>query len=228
MAKKLFLREIKYALVKGKTIHIISARICSNHFQELSWTLRARLGFASNRDNLLETAVPTLSLPELKNPLEDESIRADTIKIDNFEELPEKTKQDIANILRGYRTELAAKSNNMCLLSNQQELLSAHNENQVNRAVALAEQSLLIKLGFNEDQIQSIRSGKRVVWGADTVSKALSFRNVAGANAYEMLRKTFGYPLPCASTLKKWSTILKISPGILTDVLDLMKKRVVL
>ena len=61
---------------------------------------------------------------------------------------------------------------------------------------------------------------QRIVWKREDISNALCL-HAAGSRAYMHLYKK-GYPLPCISSLKRWSQKLTVSEGLLTSSLDLM------
>lgn len=60
-------------------------------------------------------------------------------------------------------------------------------------------------------------------WTSEDIASAISLRSVS-PKAYRYLRKN-GYPLPALCTLRRWALNLQLSPGILTDVVELMKQK---
>ncbi|KAH8346927.1 hypothetical protein KR059_002985, partial [Drosophila kikkawai] len=62
--------------------------------------------------------------------------------------------------------------------------------------------------------------GKRAVFNAADMSEAICL-HTAGPRAYRHLYKK-GFPLPCRSTLYNWLAEVKITPGTLDIVIDLM------
>lgn len=77
---------------------------------------------------------------------------------------------------------------------------------------------------FTEGQIRCLLGGKkRVKWSSEDIANALTLRSLS-KKAYEYLRKR-NIPLPCRSTLQKWIRQFKCRPGILGEVLCLLKAR---
>lgn len=72
-----------------------------------------------------------------------------------------------------------------------------------------------IKMLTNEKQ-------KQVKWCADDISSAMSLHSVS-PRAYRFIQKTMKIPLPSVSTLKHWAQKFNVTPGILVDVLRIMK-----
>lgn len=58
-------------------------------------------------------------------------------------------------------------------------------------------------------------------WSADDIANGIAIHS-AGARAYRLLLKK-EYPLPAVSTLRKWCGKIKICPGILEPVLQIME-----
>nr|XP_050038196.1 uncharacterized protein LOC126535352 isoform X1 [Dermacentor andersoni]XP_050042913.1 uncharacterized protein LOC126540168 isoform X1 [Dermacentor andersoni] len=79
---------------------------------------------------------------------------------------------------------------------------------------------------LNEDQIQALsrNSNKGSTWSPQSVKQALQIKFSCGTSGYETLRK-LGYPLPTNRTLARRLQALSFLPGILTDVIDLLKTK---
>lgn len=79
---------------------------------------------------------------------------------------------------------------------------------------------------LNDDQIHALsrNTNKGSTWSAQTVKQALQIKFSCGTSGYETLRK-LGYPLPTNRTLARRLQGLKFLPGILTDVIDLLKTK---
>lgn len=80
-----------------------------------------------------------------------------------------------------------------------------------------------LKKIFTKGQINKLKGGKkRIVWSSEDISSAIALHS-SGSRCYRyMYRK--GFPLPGPSTLRARAAKLKLKPGILTSVLDLMKR----
>lgn len=75
---------------------------------------------------------------------------------------------------------------------------------------------------FSETQINAILERKKIKWTSEDVSKCIVLRALS-SKAYEFWREKVGLPLPSASTLKRWCSKFSCNPGILDDVLRLMR-----
>lgn len=62
----------------------------------------------------------------------------------------------------------------------------------------------------------------KVKWCADDISSAMSLHSVS-PRAYRFIRKTMKISLPSISTLRNWAQKFDVTPGILNDVLRIMK-----
>lgn len=72
-------------------------------------------------------------------------------------------------------------------------------------------------------QIQVIlRKSTRTVWDMEDLSRAFTLR-YHSFKGYVYMRNTLHLPLPSISTLQKWAAKFEMKPGILTDILRLMK-----
>lgn len=79
---------------------------------------------------------------------------------------------------------------------------------------------------LNDDQLQALgrQSNKGSTWSAETIKQALQIKFSCGKTGYETLRK-LGYPLPSGKTLARRLQGLKFLPGILTEVIDVLKMK---
>ncbi|KAL1493186.1 hypothetical protein ABEB36_011290 [Hypothenemus hampei] len=80
---------------------------------------------------------------------------------------------------------------------------------------------------FNEDQLQFLETDKRkgTKWSDDTITKGLKLYLACGTEGYtELLRQKL--PYPSIRTLQHRIRNLKFIPGILEDVLQILKLRV--
>jgi len=64
----------------------------------------------------------------------------------------------------------------------------------------------------------------RINWTAEDISSAMALRS-KGGRAYTYLRDVMKIPLPCDATLRNWSSNFIVKPGILQNVLEIMKKK---
>jgi hypothetical protein len=78
---------------------------------------------------------------------------------------------------------------------------------------------------FTPGQIKRILNPNKKYssWAPEDIASAISLRSVS-PKAYRYLKK-IGYPLPALSTLRRWALNLKLNPGVLTDVIKLMKQK---
>ena len=82
-------------------------------------------------------------------------------------------------------------------------------------------QDLIGKL-FSSEQIKKLENSKsRLRWSVEDISKAMVLYS-AGPRGYRMLLKR-GYPFPAVSTLRSWLKKIKIAPGILKNVFNIIK-----
>ncbi|XP_075752306.1 uncharacterized protein LOC142818019 [Rhipicephalus microplus] len=77
---------------------------------------------------------------------------------------------------------------------------------------------------LNDDQLQALgrQSNKGSTWSAETIKQALQIKFSCGKTGYQTLRN-LGYPLPSGKTLARRLQGLKFLPGILTEVIDVLK-----
>ena len=85
--------------------------------------------------------------------------------------------------------------------------------------------SSILKKYFTPSQTKSILTKKRVRWSEEDIVKGLMLRSLS-RKTYQFVRKKNIFPVPSISTLRKWVNKLDCSPGILQDVLIMLKKQV--
>lgn len=72
--------------------------------------------------------------------------------------------------------------------------------------------------------LMSLNTNSRIKWSAEDIRSAIALRSIS-PKAYRYLRNIKKMPLPCATTLNNWGATFSIPPGILTDVLHIMKEK---
>lgn len=81
----------------------------------------------------------------------------------------------------------------------------------------------MFKSVLSENQIDIILKRKsRVVWTQEELSNAFTIRYFS-SKAYTFLRDQLNLPLPALSTLTKWAGKIKVTSGLLEDILKIMK-----
>lgn len=77
---------------------------------------------------------------------------------------------------------------------------------------------------FTPNQIKMLLSpGKRKTrWSIDDIAAAISLRSIS-PKAYRYLKYSMKIPLPAMSTIRRWVANIDLSPGILSNVLKIMK-----
>lgn len=79
-----------------------------------------------------------------------------------------------------------------------------------------------VKHIFTNGQIKKLQNkNKRINWKIEDISSAICLHS-AGPRAYRFLYKK-KHPLPAPSTLRHWASKISVRPGILENVLHLMK-----
>ncbi len=78
---------------------------------------------------------------------------------------------------------------------------------------------------FSPSQTKSIITSKRVQWSEEDIVKGLMLRSLS-KKSYQHIRKKKIFPVPSISTLRKWVTRFDCSPGILDNVLVMLKKQI--
>ena len=84
-----------------------------------------------------------------------------------------------------------------------------------------------LKKVFTPGQIKMLLSPKdniRIKWSSEDITSAISLRSLS-PKAYRYLREIKKIPLPCETTLQNWCATFNILPGVLKDVLDIMKDK---
>lgn len=117
------------------------------------------------------------------------------------------------------------------IISLKKALVTIHEQNIIlknaNRALKtennkIREENEGIQKLFSSEQLKKLQNcKKRIYYKADDIAKAISLHS-AGAKAYRWLLKN-NYPFPAESTLRRWANKIRIEPGILHVVLNLMK-----
>ncbi|XP_077521077.1 uncharacterized protein LOC144132496 [Amblyomma americanum] len=79
---------------------------------------------------------------------------------------------------------------------------------------------------LNKDQVRALsrKSNKGSIWSPQTIKQGLQLKFSCGKSGYRTLRQ-LGYPLPAERTLSRRLHWLKFSPGILTDVVELLQAK---
>ncbi|XP_075721817.1 uncharacterized protein LOC142765131 [Rhipicephalus microplus] len=77
---------------------------------------------------------------------------------------------------------------------------------------------------LNDDQVRALSRSSSLgnSWSPHTVKQGLQIKFACGTTGYETLRK-MGYPLPSKRTLARRIQNLKFLPGVLHEVIDVMK-----
>ncbi|CAL8129621.1 unnamed protein product [Orchesella dallaii] len=75
---------------------------------------------------------------------------------------------------------------------------------------------------FSPAQKKKLAGQKRVNWKTNDIVKALSLRSV-NQKAYETARLQYNLPLPAPRTLRRWVHRFTCSPGLLHDVIEIMR-----
>jgi hypothetical protein len=78
---------------------------------------------------------------------------------------------------------------------------------------------------FTPRQTKKIISQKRVTWSEEDIVKGLMICSLS-KKTYQFIRKKNLFPLPAISTLRKWVSRFECLPGILSDVLTILKKQI--
>ncbi|KAK0133556.1 THAP domain-containing protein 2 [Merluccius polli] len=77
---------------------------------------------------------------------------------------------------------------------------------------------------FNRDQIRALSQKKKGVirWGNETIKKAIQIRFTAGTTGYKTLQN-MKIPLPDIRTVQRRMEHVKLKPGVLGEVFDMLK-----
>ena len=78
---------------------------------------------------------------------------------------------------------------------------------------------------FTPKQARKIITQKRVQWNEEDIVKGLMICSLS-KKTYQYIRRKNFFPLPSISTLRKWISKFDCSPGILEDVLVILKKQI--
>ena len=80
----------------------------------------------------------------------------------------------------------------------------------------------VIEKVFTQNQIQLLTGDKkRVNWTAKEICDAFTIRYHSQIT-YKLLRQEFGFPLPCLSSLRSWSSKIDMRHGVLQENITLM------
>lgn len=79
---------------------------------------------------------------------------------------------------------------------------------------------------FTPGQIKKLMSPNdvRIRWSSEDITSAIALRSLS-AKTYRYLRDVKKIPLPCVATLQNWCIAFNVPPGILKDVLKIMKEK---
>lgn len=80
---------------------------------------------------------------------------------------------------------------------------------------------------FNEDQVGSLhkKTMQGTTWSEETVVKAIKLRLSCGSQGYNLVRE-LASPLPAERTLQRRMEAFKFAPGIIQEMMDLLKIKV--
>ena len=78
---------------------------------------------------------------------------------------------------------------------------------------------------FSPNQAKKLITQKRVQWCEDDIIKGLMLHSLS-KKTYQFIRRKNLYPLPSISTLRKWVSKFDCFPGILEDVITILRKQV--
>lgn len=76
---------------------------------------------------------------------------------------------------------------------------------------------------FTESQTKHLMTGKRVHWGEEDIIKGLILY-ATSKKAYRLIKRQKLIPLPSISSLKKWVTNFDCNPGVLYQVIAVLKR----
>lgn len=84
-----------------------------------------------------------------------------------------------------------------------------------------------LKRVFIPGQIKMLMSPNdniRMKWSSEDITSAINLRSLS-PKAYRYLRDVKKIPLPCGTILQNWCATFNIPPGILKDVLNIMRDK---
>lgn len=85
--------------------------------------------------------------------------------------------------------------------------------------------SNLLRKVFSTSQIKLLKGHQgKVWWKEDEISRAIVLK-AKSTSAYHLVRESWGIPLPGVSTLRRWTSKISFSPGILWPVIALLKEK---
>lgn len=98
-------------------------------------------------------------------------------------------------------------------------------ENKIQLQQIKDEYNKILSNIFTPGQIKKLfNQNRRIKWSSEDIAAAVSLKCVS-AKAYRYLRNNVKLPLPGVSTLKKWISNFECTPGLLTNVLKIMKSK---
>ena len=81
---------------------------------------------------------------------------------------------------------------------------------------------------FTPDQVRTVLSGKtRTKWSVEDIRNAVTLRTLS-TSAYRYLRTKRTIPLPGLSALRRWTRSISCQPGILVDIIELLRQKALL
>ncbi|XP_041451514.1 uncharacterized protein LOC111065350 isoform X1 [Drosophila obscura] len=184
-----------------------SHKICENHFNEGDFHYAS--DSMAKRRRLLPNAVP-----RREEYLYTEAIpSAVGASFCDFSSQTEKEVIECGIALDNVRLKLKIKE------------LQMENDRLVRKLQSLEKLANSLKNIFTEKQISKLENGgTRICWSSEDISAGICL-HAAGPRAYRHLLKK-GFPLPCISTLHRWSQTVEINPGPLHFIFELMEAAV--
>ena len=79
---------------------------------------------------------------------------------------------------------------------------------------------------FTPNQTRQILTQKRVRWSEEDIVKGLMLCSLS-KKSYQFIRRKKLFPVPSISALRKWVSNINCVPGILQDVLTILKKQII-
>ncbi|XP_072396484.1 uncharacterized protein [Diabrotica undecimpunctata] len=191
---------------RANNFNITNARICSLHFNSDDYERNLKhdlLGYSpKNFRYLKKEAIPSQNLA-----------KAGKDKLHSGREqryAKRQSKQVVQTILKGVNTDIVVDDRDNLIASLQEKIKF------------LEEGQSIIGNLFSNTQLRKLEHSKtRLRWSVEDICKSIVIYS-AGPRAYRLLLKK-GYPFPAVSTLRSWLAKIKIAPGILKKVFNIMK-----
>ncbi|KAL1493908.1 hypothetical protein ABEB36_009589 [Hypothenemus hampei] len=207
----------KIACRRKDNFNIKNAYICNKHFSENDYVRNLKhelLGYKpKNWRGLKEDAIPTLNLPG---------------RVENPDNNNDRKQREELRIKRKNQLELIAH-----ILTENDEQNRTNTEHDDRDNIIKAQQEKIAQLERERKAIEGIFTTaqlKKIIhpdvrprWTIEDVSKAIILHS-AGPRAYRLLLKK-NLPFPAVSTLRKWLSKIKIVPGILSSIFDIIKRK---